>query len=257
MLIKTARKPGNSAYFMKPAEEPWDDFPQRSAFGMRSANVLRDNRMLPIVAACLRDADSQALAILPRMRQATKSRKLPDSECSAPASKESCQVDAPATKFCRRPSRYMLGHRGDTGLMLDDRGRRSTGSAQLSRGADQRVVTHGQVTPLLKNSNRGKRKMVHSNRLPENEPSLESSQFWWQETVGGRLSNLTLKAPVEDIQATRDFSCEMHRLPEQRRQLIFRIRRQIAEGTYDTERKLDVALDRMFDAIVDESHPGR
>lgn len=100
--------------------------------------------------------------------------------------------------------------------------------------------------------------MVHSNRLPEDEqPSLESSQFWWQETVGGRLSNLTLKAPVEDIQATRDFSSEMHRLPEQRRQLIFRIRRQIAEGTYDSERKLEVALDRMFDAIAEEPQPGR
>jgi negative regulator of flagellin synthesis FlgM len=40
---------------------------------------------------------------------------------------------------------------------------------------------------------------------------------------------------------------EIHRLPEARRQLIFRIRREIAEGTYETSEKLEIALDRLID----------
>lgn len=39
---------------------------------------------------------------------------------------------------------------------------------------------------------------------------------------------------------------EIHQLPQQRRQLIFQVRRQIAEGTYETKEKLDLALDRML-----------
>ena len=40
---------------------------------------------------------------------------------------------------------------------------------------------------------------------------------------------------------------DIHRLPEARRQLIFRVRREIAEGTYDTEDKMEIALDRIID----------
>lgn len=99
--------------------------------------------------------------------------------------------------------------------------------------------------------------MVHSDRLPwDEQPPLDSSLFGWNGDVGGRLGKL-LKAPVDDLQTTPNFSAEMHRLPEQRRQLIFRIRRQIAEGSYDSDKKLELAFDRMLDAIVDDSRPDR
>lgn len=47
-----------------------------------------------------------------------------------------------------------------------------------------------------------------------------------------------------------EFAKEIYQLPEARRQLLFRIRRQIAEGTYDTDDKLEVALDRMIDRVA-------
>ena len=46
---------------------------------------------------------------------------------------------------------------------------------------------------------------------------------------------------------TRGLASEIHRLPEPRRQLIYRVRREIAEGSYDTEEKMEIALDRMLD----------
>lgn len=51
-----------------------------------------------------------------------------------------------------------------------------------------------------------------------------------------------------------DFAFQMQRLPEQRRQLIFRIRRQIAEGGYDEPRKLEFAFDRMLDRVIAEEY---
>jgi hypothetical protein len=52
-----------------------------------------------------------------------------------------------------------------------------------------------------------------------------------------------------DDDANLDFNRELHELPEHRRELIFRIRRQIAEGTYDDEQKLELALDRLLDRL--------
>lgn len=45
------------------------------------------------------------------------------------------------------------------------------------------------------------------------------------------------------------FNQALHQLPEDRKHLIFRIRRQIAENTYDTPAKLDSALERMIDSL--------
>lgn len=45
---------------------------------------------------------------------------------------------------------------------------------------------------------------------------------------------------------------EIHNLPQHRRQLIFQVRRQIAEGTYETEEKLDLALDRLLLEFTDD-----
>lgn len=46
---------------------------------------------------------------------------------------------------------------------------------------------------------------------------------------------------------------QFHHLPEQRRQLIFQVRRQIAEGTYDTEEKFQLAFDELLrDVLEDE-----
>ena len=40
------------------------------------------------------------------------------------------------------------------------------------------------------------------------------------------------------------------RLPEIRHERVEEIRRQIAEGTYDTPERLELALDRMFDEFL-------
>lgn len=54
-------------------------------------------------------------------------------------------------------------------------------------------------------------------------------------------------------QVRRDFSKEIHRLPEERRQLIFRIRRQLAEGTYPIDDHWELALDRLGQKLDLES----
>jgi hypothetical protein len=45
------------------------------------------------------------------------------------------------------------------------------------------------------------------------------------------------------------FASQIHQLADDRKQLIFRIRRQIAENRYDTPDKFDIALDRMLDDL--------
>jgi hypothetical protein len=66
-------------------------------------------------------------------------------------------------------------------------------------------------------------------------------------------SPLDFGTELRNVNQPRDpfqFQREMSRLPEERRQLIFRIRRQIAEGTYETERKLELAVERMLESVV-------
>jgi hypothetical protein len=58
-------------------------------------------------------------------------------------------------------------------------------------------------------------------------------------------------APSQGI--SLGFAARMHQLPEDRKQLIFRIRRQIAENSYDTPQKLEVAMERLFDTLADNS----
>jgi hypothetical protein len=57
-------------------------------------------------------------------------------------------------------------------------------------------------------------------------------------------------ASVSIFGRSRDFATEIHRLPDERRQLVFRLRREIAEGVYDTEDKLEIALERMVDRVL-------
>jgi hypothetical protein len=57
------------------------------------------------------------------------------------------------------------------------------------------------------------------------------------------------EAPVNKNPYAPTFSAGMHQLPDHRKQLIFRIRRQIAENTYDTTDKLSKALERMFETV--------
>lgn len=54
---------------------------------------------------------------------------------------------------------------------------------------------------------------------------------------------------VEELDQAKSVSPRWHQIPEDRKQLIFRIRRQIAENTYDTPEKLDRALERLLDSI--------
>ena len=69
-----------------------------------------------------------------------------------------------------------------------------------------------------------------------------------------RFGALDLPTPVDLPRMRQDFAFQMQRLPEQRRQLIFRIRRQIAEGSYDDSRKLALAFDRMLDRVIADEY---
>lgn len=60
---------------------------------------------------------------------------------------------------------------------------------------------------------------------------------------------LLATSTVNEQPARIDFNAQMHQMPEERRRLIFRVRRQIAEGNYDTPDRWEAALDRLFDAV--------
>jgi hypothetical protein len=69
-----------------------------------------------------------------------------------------------------------------------------------------------------------------------------------------RFGTFHLPTPVDLPRMRQDFAFQMQQLPETRRQLIFRIRRQIAEGSYDDSRKFEIAFDRMLDRVIAEEY---
>jgi hypothetical protein len=57
-------------------------------------------------------------------------------------------------------------------------------------------------------------------------------------------------SPVSTIDRRRSLATDIHQLPEERRQLVFRVRREIAEGVYETPEKWELALDRLFESVL-------
>jgi hypothetical protein len=74
----------------------------------------------------------------------------------------------------------------------------------------------------------------------------------WAMSIRRHSLEAEATASVSTFGGSRDFATEIHRLPEERRQLVFRLRREIAEGVYDTEDKLEIALERMIDRVIDD-----
>jgi negative regulator of flagellin synthesis FlgM len=52
-----------------------------------------------------------------------------------------------------------------------------------------------------------------------------------------------------DISPEADLVAQVHNLPEIRQDRVAQIKAQIADGTYETDAKLDVALSRLLDEI--------
>ena len=52
-----------------------------------------------------------------------------------------------------------------------------------------------------------------------------------------------------DISPEADLLAQVHKLPEIRADRVAQIKAQIADGTYETEAKLDLALSRLLDEI--------
>ncbi len=52
-----------------------------------------------------------------------------------------------------------------------------------------------------------------------------------------------------DISHEADMASRMRDIPEVRQELVSQIRAQIESGTYETDEKLSVAVDRLFDEI--------
>jgi hypothetical protein len=88
--------------------------------------------------------------------------------------------------------------------------------------------------------------MVHYHRFgrrkkPSAGPSNAGS---W----GGRLHpDWFDTSDVDHCEAALQFAKEIHRLPPHRAELIFRIRRQIAEGLYETPEKLEAAVEALYE----------
>ncbi|MFO0949440.1 MAG: hypothetical protein U1D30_26595 [Planctomycetota bacterium] len=74
-------------------------------------------------------------------------------------------------------------------------------------------------------------------------------KLWSSSRVVGQRNLLESQATLDETRVQPDFAKDMHRLPENRRQLIFRIRRQLAEGSYDEEAKLELAVERMLEHL--------
>lgn len=88
---------------------------------------------------------------------------------------------------------------------------------------------------------------------------VDSGQDWWRrfrppgdDGVARRngRSPSWHPATVEESTVHKDFVKEIYRLPVERRQLVFSIRRQLREGTYDLEGKLPGALSKAIDSIL-------
>lgn len=84
-----------------------------------------------------------------------------------------------------------------------------------------------------------------SNQRGEGNQRVNRTAAWFSSSV----TTVMDEAPVKKNSYAPTFSAGMHQLPDHRKQLIFRIRRQIAENTYDTPDKLKAALERMFDTL--------
>ena len=89
----------------------------------------------------------------------------------------------------------------------------------------------------------GRRIFQRTRRGPGSGYAL-ASQNDWQTTT------------VDDNDVLCDFATGIHGLPEHRQQLVFRIRRQLAEGVYETQEKLDFAVERLFDELLDDDEEG-
>lgn len=92
--------------------------------------------------------------------------------------------------------------------------------------------------------------MVDYSRFDFDAHRLSNGPGEWFSSAEDRTPANWQQAPVQEKNKFPDFAQEIHRLPEGRRQLIFRIRRQIAEGTYETEQKLELAVDRLSGALL-------
>lgn len=87
--------------------------------------------------------------------------------------------------------------------------------------------------------------MVHSNRFGMEADDASNGQRG--PTSGRRAKPLFQVGGVPHMPFS--FEREIHHLPEDRRQLIFRVRRQIAEGTYDTPAKFELAIERLLERL--------
>ncbi|GIX02093.1 MAG: flagellar biosynthesis anti-sigma factor FlgM [Thermogutta sp.] len=67
-----------------------------------------------------------------------------------------------------------------------------------------------------------------------------------------QVSSFRESTPIQDevqISELGQLLDKVHELPDIRADLVARIRQEIAAGTYETEEKLSIALDRLLDEI--------
>jgi hypothetical protein len=94
------------------------------------------------------------------------------------------------------------------------------------------------------------RKMIHSNRITKEGSAKPTFDVALRDRRKSRRPSNTDPTPGTLSTVHPDFIKQIHRLPADRRELVFRIRRQLAEGTYETDEKLESAFSRMLESVL-------
>ena len=87
---------------------------------------------------------------------------------------------------------------------------------------------------------------------PATEPTTAKQPRWNSQQSLDAVNDPNEPASDDSTDPMARWATELHELPLARQQLVMRIRRQLAEGSYPEEDALELALDRMMDDIISE-----
>ena len=95
----------------------------------------------------------------------------------------------------------------------------------------------------------GKRMQIHGTSSVSGVQSINSPQRA-QQAQPAKPAQQTQAADQLDISQEAQLASQIHDVPEIRHEKVAAIRAQIEAGTYETDAKLDLALDRLLDELA-------
>lgn len=83
---------------------------------------------------------------------------------------------------------------------------------------------------------------------PVNPQAIENTQ-----AIGntGAVSGFSQPADVVEISAAARLVSQINNIPDVRSDLVARVKQEIASGKYETDQKLDIAVDRLMEDLLD------